>query len=51
LTAEITAAADTWQEVTLTFTPTEAGVIEVFGYGYGGTTHVGYFDDLTITQV
>jgi hypothetical protein len=49
--AQITAAADEWQEVTLSFTPTEAGVIEVFGYGYGGTTHVGHFDDLTITQV
>jgi hypothetical protein len=51
LTAQITAAPDTWQEVTLSFTPTEAGVIEVFGYGYGGTTYVGHFDDLSITQV
>jgi hypothetical protein len=49
--AQISAAADTWEEVTLSFTPTEAGAIEVFGYGWGGTTFVGYFDDLTLTQV
>lgn len=48
--AAITAPADTWQEVTLTFTPTETGVVELLGEAFGGTTFTGYIDDLTITQ-
>lgn len=46
----VTAAADTWEELTLTFTPTVAGVVEIMGYAYGGTTYTAYFDDPTITQ-
>lgn len=46
----MTAAADTWEELTLTFTPTVAGVVEIMGYAYGGTTYTAYFDDLTVTQ-
>ena len=48
--ATMTAAADTWQEVTITFTPTEAGVVNIEVWAYGGTTHAGFVDDLTITQ-
>lgn len=49
--AEMTAAADTWEEVTVTFTAgSEAGVAEIFAYAYGGTTYSAYFDDMTITQ-
>lgn len=50
IVAPITVAANTWEQVTLTFTPTETGVIELVGEAYGGTTHTGYIDDLTITQ-
>ena len=46
----MTAAADTWENVSVSFTPTETGVVEVFAYAYGGTTYTGYVDDLTITQ-
>lgn len=46
----MTAAADTWEEVTLTFTPTEAGVVQLWGIAYGGSTYTAWFDDLTITQ-
>lgn len=46
----MTAAADTWEQVSLSFTPTESGVVEIFAYAYGGTNHTGYVDDLTITQ-
>lgn len=46
----VTASADTWQEVTVTFTPTEAGVVEVFAEVFGGSTYTGYVDDMTITQ-
>lgn len=51
VTAAITAAADTWEEISLTFTPTEAGVVELLGYAYAtATTYSGWWDDVTITQ-
>jgi len=50
ITSSMTASANTWQEVTLTFTPTETGVVELLGEAFGGTTFTGYIDDLTITQ-
>jgi hypothetical protein len=46
----MTAAADTWEKVSLSFTPTETGVVEVLAYAWGGSTYTGYVDDLTITQ-
>jgi hypothetical protein len=42
-----TAVADTWQEVTLTFTPTQSGVAQIWGVAWGGTTYSGYISDLT----
>lgn len=48
--SSMTAAADTWEELTITFTPTEAGVVEIMAEAYGGTGYTGYVDDLTITQ-
>lgn len=46
----MTAAADTWEQVTLNFTPTEAGVVEILAECWGGSTFTGYIDDLNITQ-
>lgn len=46
----MTAAADTWEEITLTFTPTMAGVVEILGVAWGGTTYAGWWDDMTIDQ-
>jgi hypothetical protein len=46
----MTAAADTWAEQTITFTPTEVGVVEITAEAFGGTTHSGWVDDLTISQ-
>lgn len=43
-------SANAWQEESLTFTPTEAGVIEITGQAYGGTTLNAYFDDMTFQQ-
>lgn len=40
----------TWEQVTMTFTPTEAGVVEVSGYAYGDVNGYATFDDMTITQ-
>lgn len=44
------AAADTWDQLTITFTPTAKGVVEIEGFCYGGTTYTGYFDSLTVSQ-
>ena len=49
----MTAAADTWEKVSFTFTPTQKGVIEIEVYTYrntAGGTYLGYYDDLEITQ-
>lgn len=55
VTAMMTAGVDTWEEVTVTCTPTAAGVLTVnaIGYGSGTATKTGilaYFDDIDITQ-
>jgi hypothetical protein len=50
VSAAMTAAADTWEEVSLSFTPTEAGTIEVEVWAYGGTTYSLYVDDFNPTQ-
>jgi hypothetical protein len=47
----MTATADTWEQVSLSFTPTEAGVVEILAECWGGTTFTGYVDDLTIIQI
>jgi len=49
VTASMTAAADTWEELQIQFTPTEAGVVEIEAWAYGGTTYSGWVDDMTIT--
>lgn len=47
----MTAAVDTWEEITLTFTPTVAGVVEVLGVAWGGTTNNAWFGGpITVTQ-
>jgi hypothetical protein len=48
--ADITAIADTWEEVTITFTPTAKGVVEILAQCFGGTTHSIYVDDFSYTQ-
>lgn len=57
LSASMTAAAGTWdsdqengEELTITFTPTESGVVEIKAQAYGGTTYNGYVSDMEITQ-
>lgn len=50
VTASMSAAADTWEEVTITFTPTEQGVVEITAEAWGGTTFIGYVDDISVTQ-
>jgi hypothetical protein len=49
-TASITAVADTWQQVSISFTPTQNSVFDIYVYVYGGTTFTGYVDDLGVSQ-
>jgi len=44
------ATASTWEELEVLFTPSEAGMVEAELWGYGGSSHHFYFDDMTITQ-
>lgn len=50
VTASMTAAADTYEELTITFTPSADGVVEIIAEAYGGTTYNGFVDDLTLEQ-
>lgn len=48
--ASITAVADTWEQVSISFTPTQNAVFDIYVYVYGGTTFTGYVDDLGVSQ-
>mgnify|MGYP000991569954 CR=1 FL=1 len=50
VSSSITAAANTWEQVTITFTPSSAGIIEFRVAVYGGTTYNVWIDDFDITQ-
>lgn len=52
VTATITAAANTWEELTVTCTPSAAGVVQIDleSYTLGSTTGTVYFGDATVTQ-
>lgn len=50
VSAAMTAAANTWELLSLSLTPTEDGVVEVFGWGWtSATTYSCWFDDLSVT--
>ena len=40
-----------WEEETITFTPTETGVVEITAEAWGGATYSGWVDDMTISQI
>jgi hypothetical protein len=49
VSASMTAAANTWEQVSITITPTEDGVVQVFGWAWTtATTYSCWFDDLTV---
>jgi hypothetical protein len=50
VTATASGVANAYEELTITFTPSEAGVVEIEAQVYGGTTYNAYFDDMTISQ-
>lgn len=49
-TASMTAAANTWEQLSISFTPTQNAVFDIYAYAYGGTTYTGYVDDLGVSQ-
>lgn len=49
VTSSISTTND-WEELTITFTPTKVGVVEITAEAWGGTTYSGWVDDLTISQ-
>lgn len=51
VSSDMTAAANTWQTVSITFTPTKAGAVDIYAHAFGGTTFSGYVCNLTATQV
>ena len=48
---DMTAGVNTWQTVTITFTPTKAGAVDIYAHAFGGTALNGYVCNLTATQV
>jgi hypothetical protein len=48
--ASMTAAADTWEQISISFTPTQNAVYDIYAYAFGGTTFTGYVDDVGVTQ-
>ncbi len=49
-TATAAAAANTWEQLTVTFTPTETGTVEAHVEVYGGTTLNAWIDDFSASQ-
>jgi len=50
VSASMTAAADTWEQLTIAFTPMAAGVVEIEAWAYGGTAYSIYVDDIDCSQ-
>jgi hypothetical protein len=52
--ADASGATNTWEQLTITFTPSQAGVVELFCHMFGGwpgtSDYHGWCDDLSVTQ-
>ena len=49
VTAELAAGVGSWMPITLQFTPTQTGVVEVFAEAGGGTGSILWIDDLEVS--
>jgi hypothetical protein len=49
VSSSMTAAANTWEQLSVTVTPTQKGVLEFFAEGWGGTTFSAFVDDVSFT--
>lgn len=50
VTQQMSSSANTWEELTITFTPSEQGVVEIEAQFWGGSTYNGYVSDSSVTQ-
>ncbi len=50
IVATCSASINTWQQLTITFTPMETGVVALTEQCYGGTTLNGYSSDWSVSQ-
>ncbi|MDO8971049.1 MAG: hypothetical protein Q7U74_10205, partial [Saprospiraceae bacterium] len=50
VSASMTAAADTWEQLSITFTPTATGVVEIEAWAFGGTAYSVYVEDILISD-
>jgi hypothetical protein len=48
--SDMTAAINTWETVTITFTPTKPGAVNIYAYAFGGATLSGFVSNLTAAQ-
>lgn len=46
--AYMTVGAGLWEQLTIGFTPTTDGSVDIFAEAYGGSTHNVYVDDMTV---
>ena len=49
VTAQAVGSADTWEQLSISFTPSETGVLEIVADAWGGTTYLGWVDDLGVS--
>jgi hypothetical protein len=47
--ASITAAINTWEQISVSWTASSSGVVEFEQHYFGGTTYNGWFDDVEVT--
>ena len=50
VSSDMTAAANTWETVTITFTPTKPGAVDIYAQAFGGTSFSGFVSNLTAVQ-
>lgn len=49
-TTLVASGALVWQQISVGWTPYRDGVVDVYGIAYGGTSHSGIIDDLSVTS-
>lgn len=48
--SDISVAADIWVQLSISFTPTAVGVVDIEAYAWGGTTYSVFVDDIEVLQ-
>ena len=50
VSSNTSAVSDVWDQLTISFTPTENGVVEIQGMNYGSSTQLIHWDDINIVE-